>query len=112
MSGMSSTDTEAQLIVSLRDFLGKDNKIRLVLASQSPRRREILDMMGLAGKYDVIPSSLDESALQVQLLGKVEEKAPALDPKDYTRILAEEKAKALAEDMLQRCYSAYFSYWK
>ena len=96
---MSSTDTEAQLIVSLRDYLGEKNKIRLILASQSPRRREILDMMGLAGKYNVIPSTLDESALQVKLLGKAGDTAHAVDPKDYTRTLAEEKAKALAEVM-------------
>jgi septum formation protein len=49
-------------------------------------------MMGLKGRYIATPSPLDESALQQQLL----ERGP-IDPKDYTRILAEEKAKALAE---------------
>jgi septum formation protein len=33
---------------------------RLVLGSQSPRRKELMDKMGLAGKYEVIPSKFDE----------------------------------------------------
>ena len=61
-------------------------------------------MMGLAGRYETIPSPLDESALQVQLLGggdvAREDVEAALDPKDYARILAEEKAKALAEHIM------------
>lgn len=65
-------------------------KVRLVLASQSPRRREILDMMGLKGKFETTPSPLDESALQMELLSTT-------DPADYVRILAEQKALALAE---------------
>lgn len=34
--------------------------IRLILGSQSPRRKDLLDLMGLAGKYEVIPSGFDE----------------------------------------------------
>jgi septum formation protein len=33
---------------------------RIILGSQSPRRKELLDKMGLAGNYDVIPSGFDE----------------------------------------------------
>lgn len=33
---------------------------RLILASQSPRRKDLLDQMGLAGQYEVIPSSYEE----------------------------------------------------
>jgi septum formation protein len=33
---------------------------KLILASQSPRRKELLDQMGLAGKYVVIPSEFEE----------------------------------------------------
>eukprot|EP00614_Pseudopedinella_elastica_P000667 CAMPEP_0172592340 /NCGR_PEP_ID=MMETSP1068-20121228/11296_1 /TAXON_ID=35684 /ORGANISM="Pseudopedinella elastica, Strain CCMP716" /LENGTH=233 /DNA_ID=CAMNT_0013389291 /DNA_START=252 /DNA_END=953 /DNA_ORIENTATION=+ len=36
-------------------------KVRLVLASQSPRRREIFDLMGLEGRYEVIVSSFEET---------------------------------------------------
>jgi hypothetical protein len=69
----SSDDLKPQLLVSLRDRLVKNGGgysssecplAKLVLASQSPRRREILDMMGLASLYDVEPSPLDESQLQ------------------------------------------------
>lgn len=77
------------LLVSHVQHLDVD--VKLILASQSPRRREILDMMGLGGKYTVNPSPLDESSLQLLLKDE--------DPKEYTRILAEEKAKALAETL-------------
>lgn len=33
---------------------------RLILASQSPRRKDLLDRMGLEGKYEVIPSQYEE----------------------------------------------------
>lgn len=93
---MAATSTGQSLLVSLREQLDCDpcsTKAQLILASQSPRRREILDMMGLSeGKeYVVEPSPLDESKLQVQL---AEEK---LSPVEYTRRLAEAKALALAE---------------
>jgi septum formation protein len=87
--------TSAQLLVSMQDYLGPGNdKIGLLLASQSPRRKEILDMMGLAGLFEAVPSPLDETALQIHLM---EQEGGMPDPKNYTRILAEEKAKALAE---------------
>ena len=41
--------------------------IKLILASQSPRRREILDMIGLSNRYIVQPSPLDEEKLQIEL---------------------------------------------
>lgn len=67
---------------------------RLILASQSPRRREILDMMGLKDRYITNPSPLDESKLQ-EKLSKMR-----LRPQEYTKILAEEKANALAEELV------------
>lgn len=93
----ATTGSEGQsLLVSLRERLDCEPgnpKAQLILASQSPRRREILDMMGLSeGKeYTVEPSPLDESKLQAVL---VQEK---LSPVEYTRRLAEAKALALAE---------------
>jgi septum formation protein len=68
---------------------------QLILASQSPRRREILDLMGLRGKYSVEPSPLNESELQEDLMKQ------KLLPRDYTRRLAEAKAHALAVAHLQ-----------
>jgi septum formation protein len=81
------------LLVSMQDMLGssRESTAQLVLASQSPRRREILDMMGLKGKYTVQPSPLDESLLQAQLTEK------KVGSTEYTRKLAEAKAFALAE---------------
>jgi septum formation protein len=84
------------LLVSIRERLDCDptnSKTKLILASQSPRRREILDMMGLSEdkEYIVEVSPLDESKLQVEL---AKEK---LLPVEYTRRLAEAKAFALAE---------------
>jgi septum formation protein len=55
-------------------------------------------MMGLAGRYDVMPSPVDETEVQARLRARMHlESSPAvLTPSDYTRVLAEEKAKALA----------------
>jgi septum formation protein len=64
--------------------------VNLVLASQSPRRREILDMMGLGGKYTTQPSPLDEESLQTELISQ------KLSSTDYTHRLAQAKAHALA----------------
>jgi septum formation protein len=69
-------------------------KIELVLASQSPRRREILDMMGLQGLYRVQPSPLDETSFQIELLSS--SSSSSLSPVAYTKRLAEAKAEALA----------------
>ena len=48
-------------------------------------------MMGLQGLFDVVPSPLDESALQIALAD--------VPPLQYTRTLALEKAKALADQL-------------
>lgn len=94
----SMSDSNEKLLVSKVKYLGNnvDKEIRLVLASQSPRRREILDMMGLKGRYTVTPSPLDEQALQTTLRSK------PITPTTYTRTLAVEKAKAVAFVMSQR----------
>ena len=55
---------------------------QLILASQSPRRRYLLEQAGLT--FAVIPSSLDEDSIQLA------------SPADYVKILAEAKADAVA----------------
>ena len=52
--------------------------VRVVLASQSPRRRELLSLIGIA--HDVRPSSIDESH------------RPHESPREYAERLAREKA--------------------
>jgi septum formation protein len=97
-----------QLVLSVQNHLrhntdGTNNsdetttEIQLVLASASPRRREILDMMGLQSRYVVIPSPLNESHIQNKL-----RKNNHVDPILYTRILAEQKAYAVAYDLLSQ----------
>lgn len=56
--------------------------MRLVLASGSPRRRELLALLGLP--FDVIPVDLDESA------------RPGESPRDLVRRLAIDKAGSVA----------------
>jgi len=90
-NSMSETNQKS-LLVSQMSRLTLHGPVRLILASQSPRRREILDMMGLAGKYHVRPSPLDETALQIQLA-----EGGDITPKRYTQLLAESKARALVE---------------
>jgi septum formation protein len=95
---MSNSNNQNGLLVSNLQHLGED-KIHLILASQSPRRREILDMLGLTGRYTATPSPLDESALQLQLLAN----ELVCSPLDYTRTLAEKKAEALALHLSHEC---------
>ncbi|KAL7519614.1 hypothetical protein ACHAWX_004375 [Stephanocyclus meneghinianus] len=73
------------------------SSLRLILASASPRRREILDMMGLSNRYTVRPSPLDEKAFQTELMS-----GDGIEPKEYARILAEKKAGALCELIVSR----------
>jgi septum formation protein len=55
----------------------------LILASASPRRREILARLGLV--FEVLPTNIDESRLTGE------------DPKEYVARLAEGKARAVGE---------------
>jgi len=55
-----------------------DEEPQLILASKSPRRRYLLEQVGL--KFSVIPSSIDET------------KIPLCSPETYVRILSETKA--------------------
>jgi septum formation protein len=74
--------------------------IRLILASQSPRRREILDMMGLRGRFVVLPSPVDEAEIQGRLVLEADERRGGRsrpDPPEYARHLACAKALAVAE---------------
>lgn len=54
-------------------------KTKIILASQSPRRRYLLARAGV--KFSVIPSEFDETSI------------PAGEPADYVRTLAESKAQ-------------------
>jgi septum formation protein len=94
-TAITTTHLSMSLILSSRDHLNRD--VKLILASQSPRRREILDMMGLAGLYTVQPSPLDESALQLRV---VQSNDRTMTPQQYTLTLAQEKAKALAVSLI------------
>jgi septum formation protein len=71
----------------------RPNNIQLILASQSPRRREILNLMGLEDRYTVqVSPSMDETSWQQQLSQD--------DPVLYTKTLAEQKAQAIGNDLL------------
>ncbi len=91
-SGSVASDEPSKLLVSsfhqISTTSDPDAKLRLILASQSPRRREILEMMGLAGRFTASPSPLDEEKLQIELSQQ------EISPSDYARTLAERKAHA------------------
>jgi len=59
-----------------------ENQKKLILASQSPRRRYLLEQAGLS--FDVIPSTVDEAAV------------PVCAPEEYARRLADAKAADIA----------------
>ena len=99
ITAMSSTRSDdddgsigGSLLVSNMQLINS-SKLRLLLASQSPRRREILDMIGLAGRYTAEPSPLNEEELQIELAQK------QYTPHDYARTLAERKAHAASITM-------------
>ncbi|WP_027359329.1 Maf family protein [Desulforegula conservatrix] len=54
----------------------------IILASNSPRRRELLGMAGI--EFEVVPASFDE------------ESVPFMEPSEYTKLLAEQKALEVA----------------
>jgi len=54
----------------------------LILASQSPRRKDLLEQAGIA--FEVIPGNFDEDSV------------PLDEPESYTRVLAREKAQQIA----------------
>lgn len=92
----SSTNKSTLLLSNMYKINLHPSPLQLILASASPRRREILDMMGLSGKYTVQPSPLDEKALQVELSGN------DIDPREYARVLAERKASALCDEIMPK----------
>lgn len=55
----------------------------VILASASPRRKELLEQLGLG--FEIIPAHIDESILPNEM------------PLDHVRRLAEEKGRAIAE---------------
>lgn len=59
--------------------------------------QEILDMMGLKNQYVILPSPLDEKALQNELT----DRTYAVSPPKYAQILAEQKAKAVGDSFLR-----------
>lgn len=65
------------------DAPGKQSEITLVLASASPRRKQLLSSVGL--DFRVLPANIDES------------RHPGEAPLDYVRRMARAKAGAVAE---------------
>ena len=64
-------------------------QLRLVLASNSPRRRQLLAMTGWS--FSVIPAEIDESI------------HPEEDPRQYVQRMAESKAKIVSDQVHADC---------
>ena len=62
--------------------------MKFILASKSPRRREILSSLGL--NFDIITSEADESS-------------PETNPEKLVMTLAQRKGEALAEKLMSEC---------
>jgi septum formation protein len=75
-------DCQFVLLLVTVTFMEHERKNRIILASKSPRRRDLLAQAGLT--VTVIPSTVDEKAL------------PPDRPADHVRILAAAKAKEVA----------------
>lgn len=63
--------------------------MRIILASNSPRRREILAQLGI--QFEIIPS-------------KFEENASNMNPEDMVMYLAEEKAMSVAKNIKEEAF--------
>jgi len=95
--GVASDEPSKLLVSSFHQISSASDpeaKLRLILASQSPRRTEILEMMGLGGRFTASPSPLDEEKLQIELSQQ------EISPSDYARTLAERKAHAYGAEAL------------
>eukprot|EP00792_Barthelona_sp_PAP020_P010841 TRINITY_DN4569_c0_g1_i1.p1 TRINITY_DN4569_c0_g1~~TRINITY_DN4569_c0_g1_i1.p1 ORF type:complete len:216 (+),score=51.21 TRINITY_DN4569_c0_g1_i1:121-768(+) len=75
----------------LRDLLPNLGKYRIILGSGSPRRKEILENLGLS--FDINPSSFDESTLSVSMFKDVDE---------FVISLAEGKTNEVFDRLLQQ----------
>eukprot|EP00617_Octactis_speculum_P005666 CAMPEP_0185781134 /NCGR_PEP_ID=MMETSP1174-20130828/101312_1 /TAXON_ID=35687 /ORGANISM="Dictyocha speculum, Strain CCMP1381" /LENGTH=229 /DNA_ID=CAMNT_0028470997 /DNA_START=133 /DNA_END=822 /DNA_ORIENTATION=+ len=78
---------------SSQSLIAKSNLLsqaRIVLASQSPRRREIFDLLGLSGQYDIVVSDFEEN------LNKAE-----YTPGTYAETNAIYKARDVASKILE-----------
>src|SRR4030042_1724986 len=64
--------------------MGSGSEVQLILASASPRRRELLAQAGYS--FEVVPSDVDESAFAGDMS----------DPRKYAETLALAKAKDVA----------------
>ncbi|EAY12284.1 maf protein [Trichomonas vaginalis G3] len=69
----------------LASFADRLDKMKIILGSQSPRRRELLS--GIFKKFEVIPSEFDESTIN---------KFSFPDPRDFVKVQSQKKAEELA----------------
>ena len=67
---------------------------RLILASESPRRRELLSLLGLP--FEVVPSAIDEGPSA--LIGPAMEQAANLKPAELAKALSWQKAHIVWSD--------------
>lgn len=88
----TTNDTEEEELVLSTPL---PQNIKIILASQSPRRGEIMTFMNL--DFIQTNSPLDESKLQ-QELRDTDTGLPLIKPTEYVQTLSEAKAKAMAED--------------
>lgn len=76
-------------------YLDRLNQLAIVLASGSPRRKELLEQIGL--KFAVVPSTFEEN------LNKKAFSAPA----EYARKNSELKAKQVSRYTYRRSFTKY-----
>lgn len=99
-SSITTTSSSSDTKSSSSSSSSSQNCVRLILASQSPRRSEILQMMGL--KFDVMVSPLDESKIQKELKQSKNNSSSIMNPAQYAQILARYKAMALIDEMKKK----------
>ena len=79
-------------------ILDEVNKKKIILASGSPRRKEILQQIGL--KFAVIPSTFDEKSIDKKLFKT---------PQDFVKFRAQQKAKNILETFEKVNHTHHFN---
>ena len=79
-------------------ILDEVNKKKIILASGSPRRKEILQQIGLI--FEVIPSTFDVKSIDKKLFKT---------PQDFVKFSAQQKAKNILETFEKVNHTHHFN---
>lgn len=93
MNEISIMDAEV-VIEAVYEEIDYKNIEGIILASKSPRRREILDMVGI--KFEVISEEIDEKKIEFDIVNQMKSDDMYMVAERLTEVLSEEKSKIVS----------------